>query len=49
MKDSAGSYESLKGYLDAVKDSKDFDVLNGPDSLIHQAMSRMLSLYFRHG
>ncbi|MCW0331530.1 dihydrodipicolinate synthase family protein [Pantoea ananatis] len=36
VKDSAGSYESLKGYLDAVKDSEDFDVLNGPDSLIHQ-------------
>lgn len=36
VKDSAGSYESLSGYLDAVKDSKDFAVLNGPDSLIHQ-------------
>jgi len=36
VKDSARSYESLSGYLDAVKDSKDFAVLNGPDSLIHQ-------------
>lgn len=36
VKDSAGSYESLKGFLDAVKDLDHFDVLNGPDSLIHQ-------------
>jgi 4-hydroxy-tetrahydrodipicolinate synthase len=36
VKDSAGSYESLKGFLDAVRDIADFDVLNGPDSLIHQ-------------
>lgn len=36
IKDSAGSYESLSGFLDAVKDIKGFDVLNGPDSLIHQ-------------
>lgn len=36
VKDSAGSYESLSAYLAAVKDSKDFNVLNGPDSLIHQ-------------
>ncbi|WP_148872270.1 dihydrodipicolinate synthase family protein, partial [Serratia marcescens] len=36
IKDSAGSYESLKGFLDAVRDIADFDVLNGPDSLIHQ-------------
>lgn len=35
VKDSAGSYESLKGFLDAVQDIADFDVLNGPDSLIH--------------
>lgn len=36
VKDSAGSYESLKDFLDAVRDIRDFDVLNGPDSLIHQ-------------
>lgn len=36
IKDSAGSYESLSGVLDAVKDIEGFDVLNGPDSLIHQ-------------
>lgn len=36
IKDSAGSYESLKGFLDAVQDIADFNVLNGPDSLIHQ-------------
>ncbi|EGT0637645.1 dihydrodipicolinate synthase family protein [Citrobacter werkmanii] len=36
IKDSAGSYESLSGFLDAVKDIDGFDVLNGPDSLIHQ-------------
>lgn len=36
IKDSAGSYESLSGFLDAVKDIEGFDVLNGPDSLIHQ-------------
>ncbi|EMJ5247954.1 TPA: dihydrodipicolinate synthase family protein [Klebsiella aerogenes] len=36
IKDSAGSYESLKGFLDAVKDNDGFNVLNGPDSLIHQ-------------
>lgn len=36
IKDSAGSYESLSGFINAVKDIKDFDVLNGPDSLIHQ-------------
>ncbi len=36
VKDSAGSYESLSGFLDAVKDIDGFDVLNGPDSLIHQ-------------
>ncbi|MCS2164939.1 dihydrodipicolinate synthase family protein [Scandinavium manionii] len=36
IKDSAGSYNSLKGFLEAVKDIPDFDVLNGPDSLIHQ-------------
>lgn len=36
IKDSAGSYESLSGFLKAVKDIDSFDVLNGPDSLIHQ-------------
>ncbi|WP_017347638.1 dihydrodipicolinate synthase family protein [Pantoea sp. A4] len=36
IKDSAGSYESLSGYINAVKDIDGFDVLNGPDSLIHQ-------------
>ena len=36
IKDSAGSYESLKGYLDAVKGLAGFDVLSGPDHLAHQ-------------
>ncbi|MFV0262247.1 MAG: dihydrodipicolinate synthase family protein [Kluyvera sp.] len=36
IKDSAGSYDSRKGFLDAVRDVADFNVLNGPDSLIHQ-------------
>ena len=36
IKDSAGSYDSLKGFLDAVRDIDSFNVLNGPDSLIHQ-------------
>lgn len=36
IKDSAGSYESLKGYLDAAKDVSGFDVLSGPDHLAHQ-------------
>ncbi|MDZ7321048.1 dihydrodipicolinate synthase family protein [Kosakonia sacchari] len=36
IKDSAGSYESLSVFLQAVKDCENFDVLNGPDSLIHQ-------------
>lgn len=36
IKDSAGSYESLSGFLNAVKDIENFNVLNGPDSLIHQ-------------
>lgn len=36
IKDSAGSYESLSGFLQATADCEDFDVLNGPDSLIHQ-------------
>jgi len=36
IKDSAGSYESLSGFLQAIADCQDFAVLNGPDSLIHQ-------------
>lgn len=36
IKDSAGSYESLSGFLQAAADCEGFDVLNGPDSLIHQ-------------
>ncbi|WP_297197746.1 dihydrodipicolinate synthase family protein [uncultured Pluralibacter sp.] len=36
IKDSAGSYESLNGFLTAVKDIENFTVLNGPDSLIHR-------------
>lgn len=36
IKDSAGSYESLSGYVQAVKGVQGFNVLNGPDSLIHQ-------------
>lgn len=36
IKDSAGSYESLKGFLDAAAGIENFNVLNGPDSLIHR-------------
>lgn len=36
IKDSAGSYESLSGFLKAAEGIDHFDVLNGPDSLIHQ-------------
>ena len=36
IKDSAGSYESLKGFLEAVKGIPNFDVLSGPDHLAHQ-------------
>ncbi len=36
IKDSAGSYESLSGFLQAAEGQQNFDVLNGPDSLIHQ-------------
>ena len=36
IKDSAGSYESLSGFLAAAKGLDNFSVLNGPDSLIHQ-------------
>lgn len=36
IKDSAGSHESLSGFVKAIEDIDGFDVLNGPDSLIHQ-------------
>ncbi|WP_312829237.1 dihydrodipicolinate synthase family protein [Pantoea anthophila] len=36
IKDSAGSYDSLRGNQQATADCDGFDVLNGPDSLIHQ-------------
>lgn len=36
IKDSAGSYESLSDFLKAADGIDNFDVLNGPDSLIHQ-------------
>lgn len=36
IKDSAGSYDSLEGYLDAVRGLADFAVLSGPDHLAHQ-------------
>lgn len=36
IKDSAGSYESLSGFIKAAEGIDDFNVLNGPDSLIHQ-------------
>lgn len=36
IKDSAGSYESLSGFIKAAEDISNFNVLNGPDSLIHQ-------------
>jgi 4-hydroxy-tetrahydrodipicolinate synthase len=36
VKDSAGSYESLKGFLDATRDCAGFDVLSGPDHLAYQ-------------
>lgn len=36
IKDSAGSYESLSGFLHAAAGLDNFNVLNGPDSLIHQ-------------
>lgn len=39
IKDSAGSYESLKGFLDAARDVADFDVLSGPDHLAYQGFS----------
>ncbi|NDL62207.1 dihydrodipicolinate synthase family protein [Acerihabitans arboris] len=36
IKDSAGSYESLAAFLRAAEGIDGFNVLNGPDSLIHQ-------------
>lgn len=36
IKDSAGSYESLSGFIKAAEGISNFTVLNGPDSLIHQ-------------
>ncbi len=36
IKDSAGSYESLKGFIDALRGVPGFDVLSGPDHLAHQ-------------
>ncbi|WP_276723722.1 dihydrodipicolinate synthase family protein [Pantoea septica] len=36
IKDSAGCYESLSGFIKAAEGIDRFDVLNGPDSLIHQ-------------
>ncbi|QNK32055.1 dihydrodipicolinate synthase family protein [Serratia sp. JUb9] len=36
IKDSAGSYDSLRGFLHAAEGIPGFEVLNGPDSLIHQ-------------
>lgn len=34
IKDSAGSYESLSGFLEVARKHNQFDVLTGPDSLI---------------
>lgn len=39
IKDSAGSYESLKGFLDAAQDIDGFDVLSGPDHLAYQGFT----------
>lgn len=36
IKDSAGSYESLNGFLQVARESEGFTVFNGPDSLIHR-------------
>ena len=36
IKDSAGSYESLSGFLEAAKGMAGFSVLSGPDHLAHQ-------------
>lgn len=36
IKDSAGSHESLSGFLKVANEVPDFVVFNGPDSLIHQ-------------
>lgn len=39
IKDSAGSYESLSGFLQAAEGAEAFAVLTGPDSLIHQGFT----------
>ena len=36
IKDSAGSYESLNGFLQVARQTEGFTVFNGPDSLIHR-------------
>ena len=36
IKDSAGTYESLTGFINVAKEIEGFAVFNGPDSLIHQ-------------
>jgi len=36
IKDSAGTYESLQGFLDAARQAAGFAVFNGPDHLIHR-------------
>ena len=36
IKDSAGTYDSLKGFLEATRDLPGFEVLSGPDHLAHQ-------------
>jgi 4-hydroxy-tetrahydrodipicolinate synthase len=39
IKDSAGSQDSLDGYLAVARGRDDFDVLVGPDSLIHHGLA----------
>jgi len=39
IKDSAGSWEILDGFLQASKPFADFDVLTGPDSLIYRGFA----------
>ena len=36
IKDSAGTYESLTGFINVAREIDGFAVFNGPDSLIHQ-------------
>jgi 4-hydroxy-tetrahydrodipicolinate synthase len=38
VKDSAGAQDSLDGFLAVARDRNDFDVLVGPDSLIHHGL-----------